>query len=248
MSDSGADTGPVPAEYLRTINIHGRDFQKYSVDHSVHLVPVDEEETDRLELQHRVLDTVFDGRIIFPPVTNVRDVLDCGYGAASWAIEVAETYPQCTVVGVDISPHMKPDDHPGNFDPQLDDINRPFTFSSNKFDVVHSRLVGNGINRTRWPTYLRDIKRVLKPGGWVQLVECYFMCQSDNGSITEAHALRQWSNNYIRSIDGIKNPRAPMQLQAMLHTAGFVSLETTTIQWPLCGWSNGTNHFHSSFG
>ena len=42
--DSGADTGPVPAEYLRTINIHGRDFQKYSVDHSVHLVPVDEVE------------------------------------------------------------------------------------------------------------------------------------------------------------------------------------------------------------
>ncbi|KAI4163323.1 MAG: hypothetical protein LQ342_003058 [Letrouitia transgressa] len=50
--------------------------------------------------------------------------------------------------------------------PGLDDINRPFTFPSNKFDVVHSRLVGGGINRTRWPNYLRDIKRVLKPGGW----------------------------------------------------------------------------------
>lgn len=65
------------------------------------------------------------------------------------------------------------------------------------------------------------------------------MCQSDNGSITETHALRQWSKNYIRSIEGIKNPRAPMQMQAMLQTAGFIDLEMTTIQLPLCGWSTG---------
>lgn len=52
---------------------------------------------DRLEMQHRVLDIVFDGRLIFPPVANVRDVLDCGYGAATWAVGVAEGYPNCKV-------------------------------------------------------------------------------------------------------------------------------------------------------
>lgn len=52
---------------------------------------------DRLEMQHRVLDIVFDGRLIFPPVANVRDVLDCGYGAATWAVGVAESYPNCKV-------------------------------------------------------------------------------------------------------------------------------------------------------
>ena len=44
-----------------------------------------------------MLDTVFDGRLIFPPVAAVGDVLDCGYGAASWAIDVAENYPDATV-------------------------------------------------------------------------------------------------------------------------------------------------------
>ncbi|KAL8769744.1 MAG: hypothetical protein Q9209_004360 [Squamulea sp. 1 TL-2023] len=86
---------------------------------------------------------------------------------------------------------MKPDDLPDNFVAQLDDINRPFTFGANSFDFVHSRLVGGGINKNRWQTYLQDIKRVLKPGCWVQMVELYYMCQSDNGSITDSHPLRQ---------------------------------------------------------
>ncbi|KAL8830547.1 MAG: hypothetical protein Q9191_001370 [Dirinaria sp. TL-2023a] len=118
-SDPQAGTTAVPAQYLETITVHGREYQKYSIDNSIHFVPVDEEEADRLESQHHMLDTVFDRRLIFPPVAAVRDVLDCGYGAASWAIEVAETYPDCTVVGVDISPQMKPDDTPENFWPQV---------------------------------------------------------------------------------------------------------------------------------
>ncbi|KAL8719288.1 MAG: hypothetical protein Q9225_003690 [Loekoesia sp. 1 TL-2023] len=77
------------------------------------------EETDRLESQHQVLNIVFDGRLFFPPVQRVRSVLDCGYGAASWGVEVAETDSSCTVIGVDISPHMKPDDLPENFIPQV---------------------------------------------------------------------------------------------------------------------------------
>lgn len=40
---------------------------------------------------------IFDGRLIFPPLANPKSVLDCGYGAASWAVEVAESYPDCEV-------------------------------------------------------------------------------------------------------------------------------------------------------
>ena len=45
---------------------------------------------------------------------------------------------------------------------QLDDLNEPFTFKSNHFDVVQSRMVGGGINASRWPSYLRDIKRCVQ--------------------------------------------------------------------------------------
>jgi hypothetical protein len=71
------------------------------------------------------------------------------------------------------------------------------------------------------------------------MVECYFMCQSDNGSITDSHPLRRWSSNYIRSLEGIKDPRAPQRLQSLFTAAGFVEIEHTMIPMPLCGWSNG---------
>lgn len=88
------------------------------------------------------------------------------------------------------------------------------------------------------------MRRVLRPGGWVQLVECYYMCQSDNGSITESHAIRQWSNNYIRSIDGIKDPRIPLQLHNLCTAAGFVNVESKMIPLPLCAWSTGMKTFN----
>jgi len=200
-------------------------------------MPVDEEEADRLEAQHRVFNLVFDNRLIFPPVTSPKKILDLGYGAASWAVEVADAYPECEVIGVDISPHMKPDDAPENFWPQLDDLNQPFTFRSNTFDLVHSRLVGGGIHRNRWPAYIRDIVRVLKPGGWVQLIDYYYMCQSDNGSINDTNALRQWSTKYIRALEATKDPRSALQLQNLFSTAGLVNVETRMIPMPLCRWS-----------
>ena len=75
------------------------------------------------------------------------------------------------------------------------------------------------------------------------MIECYFMCQSNNGSIGNTHALRRWSNKYMQSITGIKDPRAPLQLQNLFAAAGLVDIEYRMIQLPLCGWSAGTQAF-----
>ena len=40
--DPQRDTTEVDPKYLETVTIHGRDFQKHSIDKSIHLVPVDE--------------------------------------------------------------------------------------------------------------------------------------------------------------------------------------------------------------
>lgn len=44
----------------------------------------------------------------------------------------------------------------------------------------------------------------------------------------------------MRSLDGVKDPRAPLQLQSMLTAAGLVNVESQMIPLPLCGWSNCT--------
>ncbi|KLJ05733.1 hypothetical protein EMPG_10823 [Blastomyces silverae] len=224
--------------YLELITYQGREFQNHSVENAIYFEPVDDDEIERLEIQHQVLSKIFDDRLIFPPVHSPSRVLDCGYGNGGWAVEVAEQHPSCEVIGVDISPHMGPDDTPENLWLQVDDLNRTFTFPPNHFDLVHSRLLASGLHRQRWPRYIRDIKRTLRPGGWVQMVEMYFNVQSDNGTITNDHALRQWSSKYARGIEDVKDPRVAMNLGNHLTSAGFINIETTLINVPLAPWPN----------
>ena len=40
--DPQADTTAVHGQYLQLVTIHGRDFQQYSIDKSIHFVPVDD--------------------------------------------------------------------------------------------------------------------------------------------------------------------------------------------------------------
>ncbi|KAK2733755.1 hypothetical protein FQN57_001942 [Myotisia sp. PD_48] len=239
MADPEFGTTDLDDAHLETITFEGRDYQKYAIQNRIYFAPIDDEEIERLELQHKVLNKVFDDRLIFPPVPQPTKVLDCGYGSGAWAVAVADHYPSCEVIGVDITPHMKPDETPENLWLQVDDLNRHFTFQVNQFDLIHSRLVASGLNKERWPRYLRDIVRSLKRGGWVQMVEIYFNVQSDSGVLTEDHALRQWSTKYISALEDIKDVRAGMKLNNFMSSAGLTQIESKMIALPLSGWSNG---------
>ncbi|PYH45120.1 class I SAM-dependent methyltransferase [Aspergillus saccharolyticus JOP 1030-1] len=239
MTSPDSQTEDLDEKFLQLLTVHGRDFQSYSIDNNICFQPVDDDEVERLELQHRVFDKVFDDRLIFPPLPNngnPKRILDCGHGTGAWAVQVAEQYPQCEVIGVDISPQMSPDFAPDNLWFQVDDLNRSFTFPSDNFDLVHSRMLATGIDRDRWPSYIRDIKRVLKPGSWVQMVEMYFNVQSDNGSLTESHALRQWSTKFMQSLNDKKDLRVGTRLKELLLAAGMDHVDARMIPLPLSGW------------
>ncbi|KAM5429848.1 hypothetical protein McanMca71_004307 [Microsporum canis] len=243
MNDPHFGTTALDSAHLEIVTFQGRDYQKYALDNQIYFAPIDDEEIERLELEQQVFSRVFDDRIIFPPIQQLAKVLDCGYGSGAWAVEVAEQYPNCEVIGIDVSPHMKPDDMPDNLWLQVDDLNRTFTFRSNQFDLIHSRLVSSGLDKERWPRYLRDIAsvwdtfRCLKRGGWVQMVEIYFNVQSDSGTLTESHCLRRWSRDYIAALEGVKDLRSGMKLANLMASAGLVDIESKMIPLPLSGWS-----------
>jgi len=98
--------------------------------------------------------------------------------------------------------------------------------------------MATGIHANRWTQYLRDMFRVLRGGGWCQMVEIYYNVQSDNGSLTDAHALRQWSSRYLESMEGLKDLRVPLRLPNLMRDAGFVDIEHRMIQLHTCGWSS----------
>ncbi|KAK1779095.1 S-adenosyl-L-methionine-dependent methyltransferase [Copromyces sp. CBS 386.78] len=231
-------TVPVDETYRDVILHHNREYQRYAVEHGVYFSPVDDDEIEYLQYIHGLFDLMFERRLIFPPIPQPRRILDCGSGSASWAIDVAEQHPECEVIGLDIYPYPMPEDLPANLELQIDDLNSPSTFPSNHFDLVHSRLMSGGIHANRWMNYLTDVFRILRPGGWCQMVEIYFNAQSDNGTLTPNHALQVWSQSYIQSVQPYKDPRAALRLQQMLTEVGFVEVETRLVTLPLCGWSN----------
>ncbi|KAK0710274.1 S-adenosyl-L-methionine-dependent methyltransferase [Lasiosphaeria miniovina] len=237
-SNDAPDTIPVDATHLETVDHNGRQYQRYAVENGIYFAPVDEDEVERLSYMHRVFEAMFDNRLIFPPVPRPRRILDCGYGCGSWAIGVAEQYPNCEVIGIDVYPYPIPNVLPPNLDLQVDDLNSPSTFPANHFDMVHSRMMSGGIHSNRWAGYMKDILRVLRPGGWCQMVEVYFNAQSDNGTLTKNHALQVWSQRYLESTQPYKDPRAPLRLRSRMTEAGFVEVESRLITLPLCGWSN----------
>lgn len=71
------------------------------------------------------------------------------------------------------------------------------------------------------------------------MVEIYFNIQSDNGALTEGHALRKWSGNYIKALEDAKDVRAGMKLNSFMASAGLVDVESRMIPLPLSGWPSG---------
>ncbi|CAM1511602.1 Fc.00g091150.m01.CDS01 [Cosmosporella sp. VM-42] len=219
-------TVPLDETFTETVDYHGRTYQQYAVTNGTYFAPIDEDEISRLGTMHGVFNRVFDSRLIFPPVRSPRKILDCGCGAGDWVVDVAGQYPNAEVLGVDVSPHMIPDESPENLEFQIDDLNGRFTFRSNYFDVVHSQMMAGGIHANRWRSYIRDIFKVLKPGGWCQMVEIYFNAQSDNGTLTR------------EGVQPYKDPRAPLQISNWMRSAGFTEIESRLLSLPMCAWSN----------
>ncbi|KAI1767368.1 hypothetical protein GGR53DRAFT_463469 [Hypoxylon sp. FL1150] len=131
-----------------------------------------------------------------------------------------------TVIGIDVSPHhYNPEESVENLYLNVDNLNMPLQFHSNHFDLINSRLLAGGIDRNRWHGYMRDILRCLRGNGWCQMVEIDFTAQSDNGTITDGHALRQWSDKYRQAMSQFKNPEAPRRLAHWMRHAGFTDVE-----------------------
>ncbi|KAJ8070790.1 hypothetical protein OCU04_001152 [Sclerotinia nivalis] len=62
------------------------------------------------------------------------------------------------------------------------------------------------IHVNRWAGYLRDMLRVLRPGGWAQLVELYHNVQSDNGSLTDGEFLHRYFSKKLKLIEPNDKP------------------------------------------
>ncbi|HVU70901.1 MAG TPA: class I SAM-dependent methyltransferase [Ktedonobacteraceae bacterium] len=130
-------------------------------------------EMARLLRQDQALTQAMGG--IFPEqldLTRANRILDLACGPGGWAQEVAYTYRDVEVIGIDISQRMiayanaqARVQNRENVHFQVGNILEPLPFPDSSFDLINARLIVGFMKAQDWPRLMSECFRLLRPGG-----------------------------------------------------------------------------------
>lgn len=83
--------------------------------------------------------------------------------------EMAMAYPASSFFGTDIADVFAFPNAPANCTFQVADTLKGLPFPDNTFDFVFQRFHELCFRKKEWPIVLEELKRVTKPGGWIEL-------------------------------------------------------------------------------
>lgn len=150
------------------------------------------EELVRLTIQDQML-TRSMGGVLPEQATVFQRVLDIGCGSGSWAIEMAQTYPTSSLIGIDISQRMvsyateQAREHKvsDRVEFRVMDVLQPLDFPGAFFDLVNLRFGVSFMRTWDWLNVLNELLRVTRSGGVIRLTETEIINRSDSSALTQ---------------------------------------------------------------
>ncbi len=109
---------------------------------------------------------------------SFHNVLDIACGPGGWVLDVARMLPEAQVMGVDLSTRMTDYGRATAKARSLQNahfmtmnIQEPFPFIDNSFDLINARYLVAVLTPSTWPPMLQETFRISKPGGIIRLTE-----------------------------------------------------------------------------
>jgi SAM-dependent methyltransferase len=198
-------------------------------------LPVDEEEMDRLDLQHRKYELLIGDRHFLAPIgDSPQQILDLGTGTGIWALDVADMFPSAQVIGVDIAP-IQPKWVAPNCSFEIDDIEDTWMWKPNTFDFIHFR---DPLYMIRdWPALMQQVYHHTKPGGYCELTSVYPKVFCDDGSMPENSTFKVMCDQFIEASYGMNAPLdSCLRFADYLRNAGFVDVQEHIFKMPSSPW------------
>lgn len=224
---------------LNTSDLHfdskaQRHFSHLNEDDSYYYsLPIDEIEAKRLGFQHQVMRSILRTNFLAPlkdPLIEGISVLDVGTGPATWIIDMAKQFPKSEFHGCDVNDYGPPEGRflPKNCQFQIGNVITGLPYKDDTFDYVHQRFLVAAISKPSWPQVIRELIRVIKPGGYLELVE-YHLKYLDAGNAFEA--LSNLTNKMFvqKTID----IRASSKIGKFEIEAGLDNVKTSTLSLPI---------------
>ncbi|KAH8805982.1 S-adenosyl-L-methionine-dependent methyltransferase [Xylogone sp. PMI_703] len=172
------------------IEENGRTYHQFK--NGQYLLPNDEDEQNRLDLQHKIWDLMLKDKMYLAPIPAPQRVLDIGTGTGIWAIEFASRHPQAEVIGTDLSP-IQPEYVPPNCRFEVDDAEDPWTFGQT-FDFIHGRMLFAAFKN---PAHvIQQAYDALAPGGYLEMEEVYFKLSSPDNTIKDT-SFKKWNEMLV---------------------------------------------------
>ncbi|KAI8149338.1 S-adenosyl-L-methionine-dependent methyltransferase [Fennellomyces sp. T-0311] len=180
---TSTSVSPAPTNHRRrTLTGPLKRSEDYALHTDSFYLPNDWDSEDRFFAVHLALKRLFGDNV----ASNVRQklkpgarVAEIGCGNGPWIMDMAVQYPACSFVGIDTPNELSPLPEATmlkNIRFESVDIHKGLLpYPANSFDVIHGRALSFRFGITAWLELLREMRRVLKPGGVVQLYEGYFI-------------------------------------------------------------------------
>lgn len=166
-------------------------------------------------------------------LSRIHRVLDVACGPGGWALELAQAYPHMQVKGFDISAGMINYANTQAHASGLDNVSfsvanamEPLDFPNDSFDLVNTRHIEEVIPVALFPSLIKEMFRVTRPGGTVRIT-------GSEWGVTNSFAFETLSRMILRaarmtgldfSVDG-RNVSISVWLSRFLRDVGCVNIQ-----------------------